>query len=86
MAPPICDQTFGAQHLAFWTFSAQTIGALDVWQQGQRPGNFPLRCLEVQDIWRSQKLSFARTFGSLTFGSQGYLAPQINYLNLISVA
>ena len=49
--PPTRARTFGARHLALWTFGARTIGALDNWHPGHfAPGHLAVGTIGAQEI------------------------------------
>ena len=62
--PPTRARTFGARHLALWTFGARTIGVLDNWHPGHfAPGHLAVETIGALENWRSG------TFGAQTFGA-----------------
>ena len=62
--PPTRARTFGARHLALWTFCARTIGALDIWRPGHlAPGHLAVGTIGALENRRSG------TFGAQTFGA-----------------
>ena len=69
--PPTRAQTFGARHLALWTFGARTIGALDNWHPGHlAPGHLAVGTIGALENWRSG------TFGAQTFGAPDVWRPK----------
>ena len=69
--PPTRARTFGARHLALWTFGAQTIGALDNWHPGHfAPGHLAVGTIGALENWRSG------TFGARTFGAPDVWRPK----------
>ena len=69
--PPTRARTFGARHLALWTFGARTIGALDNWHPGHlAPGHLAVGTIGALENWRSG------TFGARTFGAPDVWRPK----------
>ena len=69
--PPTRGRTFGARHLALWTFGARTIGGLDNWHPGHfAPGHLAVETIGALENWRSG------TFGAQTFGAPDVWRPK----------